>query len=406
MQFISLGRPNQAVIDYLKYEKDPTLEDSFLMSLANWGTSKERPDDLPQPSLTENLISSNYILNDGFKDGDTYISVDTVAKIKENLDSLSTVNFPWMIWGYDLDIPEYVKYRNGNEFVYVRSVQDVDSKWNVAGSLVEDFTGKEIFVCKWNKCDFKKEYSSTGKTVASAEGTFEYGNNCTYSVPTKIIDNDGKEYTFCGHTVTLHSKHLVTSTSNNGKTMLSFCRFNNSTKYSADGNNQYYCSMIRQYINSRAGYSEFKHSEECGTVAGLPGGANGLLVKFYKDKPFMKRIMNQVNRVWDIQSPDKPDVCIDEMSLIPASYIDLSSDYYNTTYDTSIESLYSSSTTDALRKKFRMNIDGSSGSAFLWWLRSAYSSLAYLVGSVSNNGNVGNNNAKSSGGCSPLVVLG
>lgn len=120
--YVSLGRPNQAVIDYLKYEKDPTLEDSFLMSLANWGTSKERPEDLPSPSLSDNYINSNYILNDGFKDGDTYISVDTVAKIKENLDSLFTVNFPWMIWGYDLDIPEYVKYRNGNDFVYVRSV--------------------------------------------------------------------------------------------------------------------------------------------------------------------------------------------------------------------------------------------------------------------------------------------
>ena len=88
-----------------------------------------------------------------------------------------------MIWGYDIDIPEYVKYRNGNDFVYLRSVQDVSSDWNVAGSLVEDFTGKEIFICKWNKCDFKKEYFATGKTVASSEGTFTYGKNCTYSVP-------------------------------------------------------------------------------------------------------------------------------------------------------------------------------------------------------------------------------
>ena len=101
---------------------DPTLEDSFLMSLANWGTSEERPAELPSPSLSDNFIDSKYILNDGFKDGDTYISVDTVAKIKDNINILSTVNFPWMIWGYDIDIPEYVKYRNGNDFVYVRSV--------------------------------------------------------------------------------------------------------------------------------------------------------------------------------------------------------------------------------------------------------------------------------------------
>ena len=379
------------------------------MSLANWGTSRERPEDLPSPSLSDNYISSNYILNDGFKDGDTYISVDTVAKIKENLGSLSTVNFSWMVWGYDLDIPEYVKYRNGNDFVYVRSVQDVDSKWNVAGSLVDDFTGKEIFICKWNKCEFKKEYSSTGKTVASAEGTFEYGNNRTYSVPTKIIDNNGKEYTFCGHTATLHSKNLVTSTSDDGKLMRYTCRFNNSTKYSSYGNNQYYCSMIRKYINSRVGYSEFKPSEECGTMYadGLPAGANGLLTKFYKDTNFMKRIMNQVNRVWDYQNQSNPDICIDEMGLISRSYIGLSSVYYNTKYDTSIKSLYSSSSTDALRKKYRMNIDGSSySSAYNWWLRSAYSGNADYVGNVVTTGGSVGSYAWSSDGCSPLVVLG
>ena len=61
---------------------DPTHEDSFLMSLADWGLSEERPEDLPEPSLSVNLMSSNYILNDGYvDDSGTYISVDTVAKI-------------------------------------------------------------------------------------------------------------------------------------------------------------------------------------------------------------------------------------------------------------------------------------------------------------------------------------
>lgn len=102
---------------------DPTHDDKFLKLLADWGLSSERPEDLPEPSLSVNLMSSNYILNDGYvDDSGTYISVDTVAKITENLDKLSTVNFPWMIWGYDIDIPEYVKYRNGDDFVYVRSV--------------------------------------------------------------------------------------------------------------------------------------------------------------------------------------------------------------------------------------------------------------------------------------------
>lgn len=166
--------------------------------------------------------------------------------------------------------------------------------------------------------------------------------------------------------------------------------------------------MIRKYINSRVGYSEFKPSEECGTMYanGLPAGANGLLTKFYKDTNFMKRIMNQVNRVWDYQNQSNPDICIDEMGLISRSYIGLSSVYCNTTYDTSIKSLYSSSSTDALRKKYRINIDGSSGSAHIWWLRSAYSSDASGVGSVYYSGYVGFYSAMSFNGCSPLVVLG
>ena len=166
--------------------------------------------------------------------------------------------------------------------------------------------------------------------------------------------------------------------------------------------------MIRQYINSRVGYSEFNPSEKCGTMdaSGLPAGANGLLTKFYNDVPFMKKIMNQVNRVWDYQTQDKPDICIDEVGLIPASYIGYDVSKLNTTYDTSIKSLYSSSVSDVLRYKYRMNIDGSSSSADYWWLRSAYSSGASGVGVVYGYGIVYDYYAKNSYGCSPLVVLG
>lgn len=163
---------------------DPTLDDPFLKSLADWGLSSERPSDLPEPSLSDNLMKSNYILNDGYvDDSGTYISVDTVAKIKDNLDKLSTVNFPWMIWGYDIDIPEYVKYRNGDDFVYLRSVQDVSSDWNVAGSLVEDFVGKEIFECSWNSELYKREYTAINVVGIVSGEKFTYGNNNTYSVP-------------------------------------------------------------------------------------------------------------------------------------------------------------------------------------------------------------------------------
>lgn len=406
---ISLEKPVQSVINKLKYEKDPTLTDSFLISLASWGLQTERPKDLPEPSLSDNYIDSNYILNDGFVDGETYVPVDTVAKIRKNLSVLSTINFPWIIWGYDIDIPEYVKYRNGNEFVYFRSVQDVSTDWNIAGSMLCEFSGAELYSCKWNKSKFKKEFSLTSKKIASFEGTFTYGNNCTYSVPQKITDNDGMEYTFCGHTATLHSKNLVTSTNDNGITMRYYEYFNNNTKYSKYGNNQYYCSMMRQYINSRQGYSEFNPSEDCGNMhsSGLAKYSNGFLTKFYKDTTFMKKIMNQVNRIWDYQNQSKPDICIDEIGLIPSSYIGYDWYQFNTTYDTSKTSLYSSLRTDALRAKYRMNIDGSSNSSsYYWWMRSAFSSNTSYVGYISNGGNINGNYARYGYGCSPLIVLG
>lgn len=254
-----LGSPDIRVKQWILDNMDPTYNSKFTIDLAKWGPDEERPERFPEPSLTENLISSNYILNDGYVDSEgNYISVSTSADVTSSLDSLSTVNYDWMIWGYDIDFPEYVKYRNGGEFVYVRSVQDVDDTWNIAGSLVEDFTGKNIYRCKWDKKLFRKNYYKTGRTVRSTSSEkFTYGNNCTYSVPTAIIDQDGTTYTFCGHTVTLHGKNIVTSTNDNGTTMRFAEKFNNANTYSRYGNNQYLYSMARLWMNSRLGYSEF-----------------------------------------------------------------------------------------------------------------------------------------------------
>lgn len=118
-----LGYPAPNIHQWILDNADPTYNSKFTLDLAKWGPEEERPDILPEPSLTENLISSNYILNDGYlnKNGN-YISVSTSADVISSLDSLSTINFDWMIWGYDIDFPEYVKYRNRGKFVYVKSV--------------------------------------------------------------------------------------------------------------------------------------------------------------------------------------------------------------------------------------------------------------------------------------------
>ena len=398
----------------IKESTDPTHEDDFLMSLANWGLSEERPEDLPEPSLSVNLMSSNYILNDGYvDDSGTYISVDTVAKITENLDKLSTVNFPWMIWGYDIDIPEYVKYRNGNDFVYVRSVQDVSSDWNVAGSIVDDFVGKEIFECSWNSESYKREYSAINTVKSVSDEEFTYGNNCTYSVPTKITDNDGKEYTFCGHTATLHSKNLVTSTNDNGTVMHRVMPF----RYvnSSVGSNIYSKSLMRYYNNQRLGYSEYTPPEETTIHVGhWLASTNGLVTKFFGDVVFLKRITGQVNRVWNEQHPSEPDICIDEFGMIPCGEIGyLSAEFIPISCDTSIHSLYSSDQVDERRIKYGMSIDGKLSSfddlSVGWWLRSSGATLpGFAQGCVGQRyiGTVADNRGGRAKGCSPLVLIG
>lgn len=122
-----LGYPDFMTRQWILDNADPTYNSKFTIELAKWGPDEDRPAILPEPSLSANLISSNYILNDGYvNDEGNYVSVSTSADMISSLDSLSTITYPWMICGYDLDIPEYVKYRNRGRFVYVKAVQDID----------------------------------------------------------------------------------------------------------------------------------------------------------------------------------------------------------------------------------------------------------------------------------------
>lgn len=118
-----IGYPDSMTRQWILDNADPTYNSKLTINLAKWGPDEDRPAILPEPSLSANLISSNYILNDGYVNDDgSYVSISTSADMISSLDALSTITYPWMIWGYDLDIPEYIKYRNRGRFVYVKSV--------------------------------------------------------------------------------------------------------------------------------------------------------------------------------------------------------------------------------------------------------------------------------------------
>lgn len=407
-----LGDPDRRVKQWILDNMDPTYNSKFTIDLAKWGPDEDRPSILPEPSLSANLISSNYILNDGYvNDEGNYVSVSTSADVISSLNNLSTITYPWMIWGYDIDFPEYVKYRNGGTFVYVRSVQDIDETWNVAGSLVEDFTGQKIYKCKWDKILFKKKYYDTGRTVKSmSSAKFTYGDNCTYSVPDSITDSNGVVYTFCGHTVTLHAKNPVTSTNDNGQKLRCSDHFNDSKRYSSYGDNQYYYSLARMWLNSRVGYSEFEISSEYSgskNSGGIAEGSNGLPTKFFKDVYFMKMLVPQVSRVWNFHNQEKPDICIDEFSLIPASEMGFQPSWIIQTYDTSKSTLYTTDQYDKRRIQYRYNLDGSlSSEKIYYWIRSAYALHAALNTHANTFGAVNYSESFRVLGYSPMALIG
>ena len=407
-----LGDPDHRVKQWILDNMDPTYNSKFTIDLAKWGPDEERPEIFPEPSLSANLISSNYILNDGYvNDEGNYISVSTSADVISSLNNLSTITYPWMICGYDIDFPEYVKYRNGGTFVYVCSVQDVDETWNVAGSLVEDFTGQKIYRCKWDKILFKKKYYDTGRTVKSASSEkFTYGDNCTYSVPASITDSSGTVYTFCGHTVTLHAQNLVTSTNDNGQTIRYSEHFNDSKRYSSYGDNQYYYSLARMWLNSRVGYSEFEISSDYSgskSPGGIAEGSNGLPTKFFNDTYFMKMLVPQVGRVWNFHNQEKPDICIDEFSLIPTGETGFEPSWIIQTYDTSKSTLYSKTQYDKKRIQYRFNVDGSLNSEKIYyWIRNAYALNTSHNTHVNIGGAVNYSESFRTLGYSPMALIG
>lgn len=108
-------------------------------------------------------------------------------------NSDSTVGITWKVLGYNASIPEYVKYKNGSEYVFVPST--------VSGLLTPITAGRGAFTREYNPTTGDFTYTSVG-SVTAVSGSFTYGNNCTFDVPMSVTV-DGKEYTFTGYNITI-----------------------------------------------------------------------------------------------------------------------------------------------------------------------------------------------------------
>ncbi len=114
-----------------------------------------------------------------------------------------------------------------------------------------------------------------------------------------------------------------------------------------------------------------------------------------------------MSRVWDYQHKEKPDICIDEFSLIPAGEIGFDVSWIDQTYETSKSSLYLSEQYDKQRIQYRFNVDGTLYSdKIYYWMRNAYTPNASHNTHINSYGAVSSSESYRNLGCSPLALIG
>lgn len=168
-------------------------------------------------------------------------------------DAGNFVMTPWQVLGYNGSIPEYVKYKNGDERIFVRSLEEDQ---NSAGYqlLKSTFSGSPTYIC-----DAEGNFTATALTVASVgSSTFTYGaTNAaygttateagSYAVPTSIIVS-GVEYTFAGYNFEIAPMYLLPVMHSDG-TILYHQQFDSGRGYYNNGQNDWSTSMSRSWFN-------------------------------------------------------------------------------------------------------------------------------------------------------------
>lgn len=106
------------------------------------------------------------------------------------------------IIGYNATIPQFIKYKSGNKFIYIPSIPENSHL------LTSIAANTKVY-------NYPNFYRYGGKTVGSVSGeSFTYGQtnsdwgitateNGGWSVPMQVTLNDGHTYTFAGYNVTV-----------------------------------------------------------------------------------------------------------------------------------------------------------------------------------------------------------
>lgn len=286
----------------------------------------------------------------------------------------------WLVLGYNAAIPQYVKYRketgSGYEYRWVSSLRKPGSypsgkKYGLLGGIC---AGDTAYSRQYNPDTGDYDYAAVDTVTSVGEDQFVYGNNCTYSVPTRITTAAG-QFLFAGYNVVIHP--LATTHSE-------FFRFRDS-----DDRNRYGISDVRTALNDLSSQPVDRYGHAAQPVA----------YRMQDEPGFLQAVQKTVNRTWTHQQNrhinsvfsidyDYCEHIVDKFWLLGAGNLNcLSADpdddwtIYDVKYDTSvfrnvfaenIPVMTGQNPMDENKIRRQMGADGApTGVNCYWWIRSA-----------------------------------
>lgn len=337
----------------------------------------------------------------------TSLKVGSGTSINYKIDDAgSAVPTTWINLGFNSSIPKYVKYRRavrgGWKHVWVKSI-----KSELINKLIAPIAvGDSIYIREYDDQTLSYVWTEVeGETITAIDGSFTYGNNCTYSVPMTITTSKNT-YEFCGYNMTLNSQALLMLDSSS---TYEIC-FNRQNNVSSNSRSIYDISRIRHWMNDLTCTDAACHNNEFKLLT-----AATLINKMNSETGLIRNISTIVNRTWvhfnntakatQALDSNQCEHLDDKFWLLGYGHVNVSSSsVYDYTCDTS-RFLQFAENSD--RIKYLMLSDGSTGSsASNWWLRSANSFRFDFISFVGSTGSTSNYGGAYYSCCSPVFVLG
>ena len=164
------------------------------------------------------------------------------------------VKTEWQVLGYNMSIPERIKYKNGNDVIYVSTIGP--------GGLLSAVSSDTLVYDSKNTTESIGNVGEVSESIVSCVGNIinnvghTYGNNCPYDAPTSLTV-DGKEYTFAGWNMTLMSKCGLAAKYDN--TLYVRSQFNSANR------NDWSASQMRTWMNGSSAVVDQKWAPSSGS---------------------------------------------------------------------------------------------------------------------------------------------